>query len=133
MASRKDGLPCRMPPLAGGSFCWAHDADRADARSIARQEGGHHRHPRTVATETLSDSNDVSLQSVAAALRLLERTAADTVALANSTARNRTLALIVQVAIRAVELGVLEERLEALEERQRVEQLRGGKWQRNGA
>jgi hypothetical protein len=48
---------------------------------------------------------------------LLERTAADALALVNSNTRNRSLAAIAKVALRANEVGELQERLEALEEK----------------
>ncbi|MCH7891115.1 MAG: hypothetical protein IH921_06390, partial [Gemmatimonadetes bacterium] len=51
----------------------------------------------------------------AGATRLLEIAALDTLSLENSVARSRTLAYLAQVALRALEVGDLEERLKDLE------------------
>ena len=47
--------------------------------------------------------------------RVLEIAVTDTLELENSVARNRTLAYLVQVGLRAMEAGELAERLIALE------------------
>jgi len=55
------------------------------------------------------------LDSVPKARRLLEIAALDSLALENSVARSRTLAYLAQVALKALEVGELAERIEALE------------------
>ena len=47
--------------------------------------------------------------------RLLEIAASDTLSLENSVARSRTLAYLAQVALKALEVGELAERIDALE------------------
>ena len=47
--------------------------------------------------------------------RLIEIAVLDTLGLENSVARNRTIAYLVQVALKALETGEFEERIEALE------------------
>jgi hypothetical protein len=49
------------------------------------------------------------------ARRLLEIAALDSLALENSVARSRTLAYLAQVALKALEVGELAERIDALE------------------
>ena len=47
--------------------------------------------------------------------RLLEIAVLDTLSLENSVARSRTLAYLAQVALKALEVGEFQERLQALE------------------
>ena len=47
--------------------------------------------------------------------RLLEIAVVDTLGLENSIARSRTLVYIAQVGLRAIEVGELEDRLQAIE------------------
>jgi hypothetical protein len=47
--------------------------------------------------------------------RLLEVAVLDTLSLENSIARSRTLAYLAQVALKTLEVGELQERLQALE------------------
>jgi hypothetical protein len=86
--------------------------------------------PPAACSESCSAS---SLRDVRAVVTLLERIAGETLQLPNGNTRNRTLATIAQVALRAAELGEIEERLNALEQHQRaVEQRRAMPWQRSG-
>ena len=39
-ATRIDGQPCGMPPMADSDFCWAHDPANAEAAAEARRVGG---------------------------------------------------------------------------------------------
>jgi hypothetical protein len=55
------------------------------------------------------------LDSVPKVRRLLEIAVLDTLSLENSVARSRTLAYLAQVALKTLEVGEFEARLEALE------------------
>lgn len=55
------------------------------------------------------------LGAVAPIRRILEIAVFDTLSLENSVARSRTLAYLAQVALKALEVGEFEERLQALE------------------
>jgi len=55
------------------------------------------------------------LGSVSDVLRLLEVAVLDTLSLDNSLARSRTLAYLAQTALKAIQLGDVEERLSSLE------------------
>jgi len=119
-----------MPPMAGRAHCWAHDPKNGEARDAARRRGGRRRH-RGAAREGTSGA--VSLRTVSDIQAMLERAASEAMELANSNARNRVVATIAQVALRATEVGELAHRLQSLEERLKArEQRELTTWQSRG-
>lgn len=112
-ARNRRGEPCQVRALAGSSFCWFHDPDKAAERKEARARGGRARHGRTMATA--GGSGPVDLATVADVVRVLERSLQDLFALENSISRARAVAYVGSVAVRALELSSLEERVAALE------------------
>ncbi len=89
-----------------------HDPEHAEEVTEARRLGGLRRR-REVA---VSGAYDLSgIESVKDIRRLIEIAVLDTLGLENSVARNRTLAYLVQVALKTLEAGELEERIDALE------------------
>jgi hypothetical protein len=107
------GQPCRMHPLTDSQFCWAHSPERKKEVQEARRLGGLRRKRES----TISSAYQFdSLNSVEDIRRMLEVAVFDTLAMENSIARNRTLAYLTQVALHALEVGDLEERIAALEE-----------------
>lgn len=109
--TRKDGRPCQAWALTGSSFCWAHDPTLAAERRAARSLGGRVRHGRTVATTT----GAVQLGSVADVVGVLQRTLVDLFRLENSISRARAVAYCASVAVRALEVSELEQRVQRLE------------------
>ena len=101
-----------MPPAGGGEFCFAHAPELAAERAAARKRGGvRRRRPKVeVPQSTL-------LRDVASAQVLLEVAAGDTLQLENGVQRNRVLGYLANTAIRIIEVGELEQRVSALEER----------------
>lgn len=108
----KDGIACRATPLRDHPFCFWHSPDHtADAAEARRLGGLRRKRERTVA-----GAYDIStLDSVVAIRRLLEIAALDVLGLENSLARGRTLASLAMVALRLLEAGELESRLQRLE------------------
>jgi hypothetical protein len=90
-----------------------HDPALAKERSEARRRGG--------LNKRVQKASDVDrparLRSVEDVLRLLEETLADTRLLENGANRSKVFVSIALAALRALEVGQLEERLEALEQR----------------
>ena len=113
----RSGGPCRMAPLKDSDFCWTHDPSKARERAEARQRGGRNR--RTPGTVIVSlgggavpaGLNDMA--SIQAGLNLVWR---DTLLQENSGSRSRTLVTVLLAAVKCLEVGELEERLEALEQ-----------------
>ena len=109
---KDDGQPCRAPPLQDSDFCLFHSPDHAKETAEARRLGGLRRRRE----KTVSGAYDVEgLDDVPKIRRLLEIAVLDTLSLENSVARSRTLAYLAQVALKTLEVGEFEARLEALE------------------
>ena len=121
---RKDGNPCGMPPLADSEFCFAHDPRNRREAQAARRKGGVARQINQrgrAAKNTGEKSGEKSgnppplLRSVTDIQEVLEQAVGDVLALENSALRSRTLGYLSQIALRALEVGDLEARLNALE------------------
>jgi hypothetical protein len=109
---KDDGEPCRAPPLRDSEFCIMHSPDHAEEVAEARRLGGlRRRREKTVAGAYEFEG----LRSVEQIRRLLEIGVLDTLGLENSIARSRALAYMAQVSVRLLEVGELEERVQALE------------------
>ena len=111
-AVKDGGQPCRAPRLRDSEFCFWHSPEHAEEAAEAQRLGGlRRRREKAVAGAYDFDG----LDSVPKARRLLEIAALDSLALENSVARSRTLAYLAQVALKALEVGELAERIDALE------------------
>ena len=111
-AQNEDGEACRQAPIQGEDFCFWHSPEHSEEAAEARRLGGLRRRKERV----VSGAYDFEgLQSVGDIRRVLEIAVLDTLGLENSVARSRTLAYLAQVALKALEVGDLEERLAAIE------------------
>ena len=107
-----DGRPCRSFPLAGEDFCLFHSPTHEEQAAEARRLGGLRRRKE----KTVAGAYEFQgLRTVGDIQRLLEIAVLDVLALENSVARGRTLAYLGQTALKCLEVGELEERLEVLE------------------
>ena len=106
-ATRADGEPCGMPPMADGDFCWAHDPTNAEAAAEARRLGGM-RHKRE---STLASAYSFGgLGNVQDIRRLIEIAVLDTLGMENSIQRSRPLAYLAQTALKSLEVGEVQDR-----------------------
>jgi hypothetical protein len=112
---KDNGEPCRMPSLTGGPLCWVHDPATAPARAVARREGG--RRNRTRYGVVLPDA-PLPLRSITQVQAECERLYHDTLQQPNGALRSRSLAAVLALALKVLETGELEQRIEALEARQ---------------
>ena len=111
--SRKaDGSPCGSHPLKDGDHCLMHSPEHAEEVAESRRLGGLRRR-REVAVSGAYEFE--GLESVSDIRRLLEVAVFDTLGLENSIARSRTLAYLAMTAIKLLEAGEFEQRLDALE------------------
>jgi len=111
-AIKEDGSRCQAAPLQNSDFCLFHSPDHAKETAEARRLGGLRRRKE----KTVAGAYDIEgLEDIPKIRRLLEIAVLDTLSLENSVARSRTLAYLVQIALKALEVGELEARLEALE------------------
>ena len=111
-ATKDDGSQCEAAPLTDGEHCFWHSPEHAEEVAEAGRLGGlRRRREKTVAV-----AYDIEgLESVGAIRRIIEIAALDTLGLENSIARSRTLAYLAQVALKVLEVGDFQERLQALE------------------
>ena len=99
-----------MAPLRGEAWCWNHHPTNSRARAVARRRGGQNRR------RVVGDSpKQLELRSAATILALLELAVRGTLAQENSLQRSRTLGYLAGQALKAIEVGELEQRLEAME------------------
>ena len=111
-ATKDDGSRCEAAPLTDGEHCFWHSPEHAEEVAEAGRLGGlRRRREKTVAAAY----NIEGLESVGAIRRLIEIAALDTLGLENSIARSRTLAYLSGVALKVLEVGEFQERLQALE------------------
>ena len=101
-----------MAPLVESEFCWVHEPQNAEAAAEARRVGGVRR--RREGTVQLAYAFN-GLAAIEDMRRLLEIVAIDTLSMDNGVPRNRTLIAVVMAGLKALEIGDLAERLEALE------------------
>ena len=120
-AIKKDGRPCGLAPLEGREHCFMHDPTVARERLEARRLGGLRRR-REKSLASVYDWD--GLETVDGIRRVLVISVADLLGLENSVARCRTLGTLMQVALKALEVGELEDRVAAIEEnmKQQAEQ-----------
>jgi len=111
-ALKEDGSRCQAPPLLDGDFCLMHSPEHADEMAEARRLGGLRRRREKAVSGAYAFEG---LGDVGQVRRLLEIAVLDTLSLENSVARSRTLAYLAQVALKTLEVGEFDERLEALE------------------
>lgn len=111
-AIAEGGRPCQATPLRDGPHCFWHAPETQAEAAEARRLGGLRRRREGAiagAYEFAGLATPVQIQ------RVLEIAITDTLALDNSVARNRTLGILAQIALRALEVGELADRLEAVE------------------
>ena len=99
-----------MAACASG-WCFNHDPAKGRERAKARKKGGRNRQTPKAGGE----AQVVLLRSVGAVQELLEGAVADTLVQENSARRSRTIGYLAGLALKALEVGELEDRLAALE------------------
>ena len=110
--TKTDGSSCGMPPLRDSDFCLSHDPDHVQEAQEARRLGGQRRRRERI----VSGAYEVSgLRTIEDIRRILEIATLDALGLENSIARNRLLVSIVPPALKLIEVGEMDERLEAIE------------------
>ncbi len=110
---KDDGGSCGAALLHESDFCFVHAPEYAEEMAESRRLGGlRRRREKTVATAY--DLGD--LDTLADVRRVMVIAVLDTLGLENSVARSRTLAYLAMAALKALEVGEMEERLRAVEE-----------------
>ena len=115
-ARNRRGEPCGAYAVNGSSFCYWHSPDLADKRKASSAKGGLARQGRSVARAD-DHGRRVQLADVGDVVSLLESTVRDLLTLENSVSRARAVAYVCSVAVRALEVSELEDRIVRLEGR----------------
>ena len=110
---KSGGERCRATPLSDREFCFWHDPEHAKEASEARRLGGLRRRKEKVVEGSYAIEG---LENISQVRRLVEIAVLDTLALENSIARSRALIAAASTAVKLLEAGEFEERLDALEE-----------------
>lgn len=110
---RPNGQQCRCWAITGSTLCYNHEPSLAATRAQSRAKGGRARHGREI--RYLPSEPIVALNTPADVLSLLESAVADCYRLENSLSRARTIGTLCQVALKAIEVSELAERITALE------------------
>lgn len=112
LSRNRSGAPCGMYRRTGSDYCFAHDPKSAPERARARLAGGRNR--RTPDGER---PFAVHLRTVAQIQLELEREYACTLMQENSARRATTVAALLALALRILEVGSFADRLTAVEAR----------------
>ena len=111
--TKANGEPCQAPRIEGSDFCYFHSPEVATDRAKARKLGGINRRAR----KRINHEQLYSIDRVIDIQKALEDALNDVEGLENSNARARTIGYICQMLLKALEVGEVESRLEALETR----------------
>ena len=113
-AKTRTGQPCRSNALKGSGYCFTHSPSTGAQRAAARRLGGQRRRvshhgdssmiPREIST--LEDAN-----------KILAYVLTEVIPMENSIARARLLLALYDSYLKSFEIGELEERIQALEQR----------------
>ena len=104
--------PCQANTMKNSEFCYFHDPKLAKRRAEARKRGGINRRVGKRIQPAI-----YQISSVKDIQKILEDALNDAVGLENSHARARTIGYLCQINLKAFEVGDLESRIKALEER----------------
>jgi hypothetical protein len=110
-ATKKDGTPCTMLHLPDSQYCGHHDPRLADKRKLASSLGGQARHHRHLKGEIVP----VKFRTMEDAFNLLEWTIGDLRCLERSISRGKAIGNLIQVGMKVLEVGSMEERIRRLE------------------
>ena len=105
----RSGRPCGGIAIRGSAFCFAHAPEQAEKRAEARRRGG-----QAGRVATLAESN-LTVRSLGDVVALIELTINDCRAGRVDVRIANAIGVLANTAIRAIERGDLEARLEALE------------------
>lgn len=110
-AKKKSGTRCEAYAVIGSDFCLTHDPGRAKERAQRNRAGG----LAKAAPKATEGVDAPKVESIADVIALINFTIADLWLLENSVPRARGLLAAASEAIKALQIGELEDRVAALE------------------
>ena len=126
--ARRDGTPCRAPVHAinGAGWCWAHDPARAEERRAARAAGGRATRRTARLNRLVPGTLRPVLVTLLDALDGVHPGEGEDSASRVTPAQAQAMASLAGAIVKVYQVGVLEERVEALEAAQETARGRGG-------
>jgi hypothetical protein len=106
------GEPCSATVMSDSAYCFFHDPETKAEAAEARRLGGLRRRREGAVAGAYEFEGIGSVEQIQ---RVLEIAVSDALGLENSLQRSRTLGTLSQHALKALEVGELEARIEALE------------------
>ena len=106
---RPSGKPCGGFAIAGSTRCFAHAPEQAEKRAAARRRGGQ------AGKVAVLPASDLSVRSLGDVVGLVEATINAVLCGKVDTRVANAVGVLANVAIKAIQQGELERRLEALE------------------
>lgn len=113
-AKTTNGQPCRSQAIKDSHYCFIHDPNQGAKRAQARKKGGQRRRVPHYGDESIIPHEVKTLED---ANKILAYTLAEVVPMENSIARARVLLALYDSFIKSFEIGELEQRIQALEQR----------------
>ena len=110
-AKRKDGTPCTACVMGRGPYCFAHDPAKAAQRDLARRKGGANSATRQRLDRLVPATLRPMIADLLGALEEVHRGTLD-------PKRATAMASLAAAVTRAYSVGVLEDRVLALESTQ---------------
>ena len=98
--------------MADSAFCFWHDPEHQQEAAEARRLGGLRRRREGTVSGAYGYEGVGTVEYIQ---RILDIAIIDTISLENSPSRNRTLGALAGIALKALEVGEMEERLAAIE------------------
>ena len=109
---QKNGKSCKAYALHNSTYCFIHDPQNVKKRAEARKKGGFHR--RVIKR---AEHEYYAISSIKDINTILEKAINEACSLESSQSQLRVLAYLCQTALKGLELGNLEERLNVIEEK----------------
>lgn len=110
-AKTKEGIRCRSIALPNSDYCYFHDPSKAEERKAAHVRGG-----KQGLYRVLEKAPDVSLKSCADIVQLICETVSQVRRGELDPKIANSVGYLANVAVRALETGDIEERVQALED-----------------
>jgi len=127
-ATRANGERCKSPAVRSSGYCWAHEPGGAEARQEARRAGGKAKSRAARLDRLVPATLRPVLVTLLDALDGVHSAEGDDSVPRVTPAQAQAMASLAGAIVKVYQVGVLEERVEALEEEQKREQEASARW-----
>lgn len=110
----KSGQACKMPAIKGDRYCFTHSATTRKAQAAARKLGGYNSSTPHAGNPVTIPADITTIETAAPIVRYVLD---ELLTMDNSIPRARALLACFDSFVKAFEIGELEKRIQALEQR----------------